>query len=1370
MLSVTEVGLSAIANARAGGFLVNIDKFKTSDADISNRAEQDLILADHMEGNIVFEDYVDSIEVVDRSAVLFTFRVPEKVVGGRSSAIGIFLESGELFAYGPLDPAYEKTGDYSLVFEVVVVADRLGEVVNVVLSKKTSLPSTAHVHTLVSPAVSHQNAIVVMDQQRSRFMENVESGLALKSGAGSNRWSFLGYEEAYRGAITELIDLNSFKVDPAAGGWWINDGEEVIVQITSGASTGLSRVMRYRKATSTFTSRHKSWPALTPSSSVAILRATKHQLPKRELDAPQHLVLGIGENSWRAKVGQGLKRRVSMLFIEATADGNGTVDNDAFLGVVSSQVLAFTNGKAVSLAEFAVVGHEFRAPAYPGATWEFYLMVPVTAPTGGTLSRFEVDEVSDNLTRRFFLPIVPDDNSWVVVYFNDEYVSKNDYQIEPTSILFNEAKGAGTVRLVVFGTYDAHAYTEIRRNYVTVGAGQTIVDLLGIPQDYKRVVVHLGGKLLSEDDYLLGVDKLTLLQPASSTMVLDVIYLDVMDSSEGFSPEGIDTGPVWVDPAGQVGGPNTLVPQRRFYLSTGIGTVFAVPNVPRTHLLLFIGGVWQHPDTYTVSDGFATLERAVPAGYSIEFLAFESISSKGSTLLCDVISYTSAPEKKYAIPTVGSIDEIMVFAGGVYITTEGIVLSASRDSIELPHIADNIFVDITIFQNVEHHGARTELSTVVDIAPTQLALMDAIHNKNNTIFLAGSVYQQKDTYTLTEDGLALQHNIIPYDSSIIATCISFVTGAPKSRLITREEAYARFQVRRMATVGWDEFNIDLRGRLACAIEGVLGLFAGETLILKEGSASDRLLAAKMGYTKTIRVFQMPVEGSTLSGEGVLTFNAYTYLQTRLRSEFNVAAFTISPEEYNTKYKLLDVAVYGVSQLGDKTVSASLAGLNKQTGACSVLFEATDGSSGSYSGSLTIGVTVELNPGLRINSKGAAVPLVAVSDIVDACCWTGSTERIFQCTGTGSTGPTVKEQVTLSNKPVITGTYPSEATDQLTVKVGAVKYVLGQSSALRVFKDSWVLDLRTTNQTLPVGHTEVEVTAVIGTLAKKDSSKREILVQVMDEPTIETLRFDVQKPIIRGWFNRTQATSELSVTINGWRYVLNSTRVWKADGSVWRSVASPPLTNVENAWSLDMASDPANLLAWDSHSITASIKNIEGITAASTETLVLAASTIGWDSGNIDVAEGEYLTSIDLPPNVRATKAYLFIRVIGGWGSSSSRALVDAGKGGSYAEGSAASLPDGMLLYTVTSEGEAVQTPLIPDQSSHSHSFYLALYGVSEVESIKVLGSSQDPSNPTTFERVTVRSVTPMELDSLVANAAADQSEADTIIIVRNPNV
>lgn len=249
---VTDAGRLASANAYAGGFLINIDKFKVTNCDPTL---VDLDPANgSLNGTVVYEGAPDTIEAIGNGAVRFTCYIPREVPAEPAtwdvSELGMFLEDGTLFSHTLLQPVYTKNTEFGLKLIIIVALENLGDVINISLSGLASVPAVAHVHMLMNPRQYEFNVVSVLDQMVNT--DHTDSpGTAFKYGPGSAYWGFSGYDRVYEGKVV-VVDLSTFTLDTVNNGFKLRDGDVVIVQnITANGINGNARRMLYQKGSFT---------------------------------------------------------------------------------------------------------------------------------------------------------------------------------------------------------------------------------------------------------------------------------------------------------------------------------------------------------------------------------------------------------------------------------------------------------------------------------------------------------------------------------------------------------------------------------------------------------------------------------------------------------------------------------------------------------------------------------------------------------------------------------------------------------------------------------------------------------------------------------------------------------------------------------------------------------------------------------------------------------------------------------------------------------------------------------------------------------------------------------------------------------------
>lgn len=803
---VTDVGLKAIADADAGGFLVNLQMFA-----ITSAREVYLTIADTaLKGIADYSAKIKKIEPIGSATVKLTLEIPPgKPVEGQwsISEIGIYLKTGELFAHGSFNVPYVKTADYSLIMVVYVTAGRLAVNVNINVDDNTGsgggVATASYVRMLQKPVESKQNVVAVMDQHVN---EDGTSSASLAVKYGLN-WSYLGYSRSFIGQISRPGPSSFFLDVETHAGFWLNHDEVVIIQITTGPGAGESRKAKFNKSTNVFSIIEKVLPELSVFSTVAIWRNTINTLPARLPEMPRHLVLGIGQNTWKKDVSTFVTGTLAMIHSSFIAKASNLY---ALTTAVSPDTLTspgnftvFVNGKAVAATSYSIttagmgnlifsvlppIGSEIEVVYFDfieGDGAETFLMETTTRTTEPTAS--------------FSLPIIPESVNEVLVFENGLIVSPSKYVFSPSSnsILFTTPVAADKeVSLMTFSSYanSGNNSSYYKQEFVASGTAVAFTTTALI-SDMKKSVVLVGGLLVSRDLYsITGADGIITFYnpPAAGTKVTIIVFQELMDP-EVVTSTGIDTGPVWEDPAGVEGYPNTLVPKTKSHIADGIHRIYEIfPVTGKQYVLVFVDGIFQDPAAYTISGDKLTHRAVVPLGMYVDIICFTEIESAGgSSAVCKTVTTVTTSSKSYTIPVVAaSADHVIVTVGGVYQHKGVYDINAAGTAV--------VFTDplpigeplrIWIYRQVGSFGKRTNI--YVDRHTTKsiqsgyrLSGLPA-SDENLLVFVSG-VYQDIGSYGIGTGEMVLNTSMVGHGNLSLVT-MGFVSQSPRTRLVLRSE-------------------------------------------------------------------------------------------------------------------------------------------------------------------------------------------------------------------------------------------------------------------------------------------------------------------------------------------------------------------------------------------------------------------------------------------------------------------------------------------------------------------------------------------------------------------------------------------------------
>lgn len=304
-LMPTKQGLAHLADARSGGFKLDVTEFAVGDYLFSSDQRH----SEDSTGlyNQVYRGFVNSIEVVTSNSVLYDCQIASDVEINQQTLttlteIALYLDNGVLFAVGHL-PNLQRFVGLGLALTPVVAVQGIAQQLDLKVEQVIQM-LTSKVSTLPDPKTSQRSMYLVADGASDlEHPDHSSAEIAVRYGPGNESWAFIGHNRV--GLVSPLqfdeVDHQWFTVDPTLNGFWLNDGETVIVQVVNGAGQGQTRRATYHKlippsGQNVWSIKDIPLSGLDQTSRIAIWRDKSSTLPDRRGVDP-NFVLHAGEDS-----------------------------------------------------------------------------------------------------------------------------------------------------------------------------------------------------------------------------------------------------------------------------------------------------------------------------------------------------------------------------------------------------------------------------------------------------------------------------------------------------------------------------------------------------------------------------------------------------------------------------------------------------------------------------------------------------------------------------------------------------------------------------------------------------------------------------------------------------------------------------------------------------------------------------------------------------------------------------------------------------------------------------------------------------------------------------------------------------------------
>lgn len=554
VIHITDLGLQAANNAKAGGVLVNVVYFKLGDSSERTR-DTDTDIS----GVTLHQGGIHLIEVLDTHTTQFTFEVPEHVIpegGMQVSEVGLYMDDNLLFGRCVFEEPYFLYEGRSARIRALLVTSRIDPtVINVTLGDLSSVPSASNIYRLPPPETSNYNALSVLDA-----LDNVDGtvspGFALKFGAGSLQWAFSGFDRVYSGNPDVGSNGTEFRATALTTAMRFRNGEVVIGYVVAGPARGQARKFYYANGTDSFIEKDgQPIESFDESSTIVIWRrisgagmgSAEYPPPMAGIPNDWVLTRGVGNLPvWAPPKNTG--KNLNTLFtspgklrISTLSDvGTGQERRYSLGGVVLKDVnhcVTALGGVTQHKSAYDIAGSEIEyADAIPPHASIDIRMI-TKEPGSGTYTEIVTDSfVGDGETRRFRLsqPVESAEYCWTYVRGLLQTTTAYTYDPATQEIVFVTAPKEGLnieTSAVVQRKEEGYSTNVVSTSIVTVGE-TLFIELPVEPQSKDQTFLSVSGTHIHRDLYTVVDNKIVMSSPVRGGLSVEaVIFHNIL--SEG---------------------------------------------------------------------------------------------------------------------------------------------------------------------------------------------------------------------------------------------------------------------------------------------------------------------------------------------------------------------------------------------------------------------------------------------------------------------------------------------------------------------------------------------------------------------------------------------------------------------------------------------------------------------------------------------------------------------------------------------------------------------------------------------------------------------------------------------------------------------
>lgn len=808
-IAVTDAGIASAQNARQGGFLVNLQEFSVSEATgFEVRTDRDQPV-----GTQVYRGSIESIEAINSDSVRLTCSLPkgQPAVGQWNlGELCIWDSSGALFAHGSFN-VFPKSDEYGLKFYVFVTLARLGEVINITTSDVYSLPSAVSVATLQAPESSTQNVVVVGDanphdhEVSSGFPAGTSSpAIAIKHGPGGRRWGFAGHSRVFSGKPTSINSQSRFMLDPGSFGFWLADDEVLVATITEGSARGQSRKVQFNSAAKTFTVVDKAFNGLSTTSIVALWRSHEIALPRRHSGIPDYMVLGVGKNTYTSVVTTAAQTHLDPYTHSIVGNGGEAYTiPDASLPMSRipdrDHLLLMVDGRARALSGYSITGNTLTITGGLAAGQRASIMGWARAPedVGGILS-FQDSVYESTGETGYQLSTLPQSKHGVIVADSAGWSYSNDqFNLTGSKLVFVDGQQPPIGRTLyiiqcIAATIPAVRGSLTRLSTRASAAARDIVFPRSIG-DKSNTLLFVNGTYVPRARYSVAQSVITTMDVIPANADIELIVSWTEDVTSVSASGGHDSGPKWVDPAGEQGTPNRLVPVRRRHVASSGQASFAVESVlDQYHLMVFVGNKFLSPSEFLYDGTHVWPREMVTGGTVVEVICFRSMDHNGSSAHPQLTRVATTGSNSVNIHPNADLASLAVFIGNQYQPSSAYNYAQNGTLVFNSPVAAQSLVTAWSYADAEEQGKQVRMygTTATITQTTDYLLQGTLDEVQDMVLFSGGNFLDYASFGLdNRDGFSYAKFGAPQTGLIgsMLNAVEFSSRTPRLRMVLREE-------------------------------------------------------------------------------------------------------------------------------------------------------------------------------------------------------------------------------------------------------------------------------------------------------------------------------------------------------------------------------------------------------------------------------------------------------------------------------------------------------------------------------------------------------------------------------------------------------
>lgn len=262
-LQLTDIGWEAVLRKARTGPWIRVTEFAVAEHGVDYTPDQTQTA---LNGTVLFRGPIESVKTNEKNDRIFSCVVPDTSTPGSIYEIGLYLDTGELFAVGVFPTRYDKSNPFQLRVFCYLRVPQTNASVEFECVEQPIVPVYLTFASLPPANIMGPNVVIVLDGHCGGSTGYQSAPVTVCKWRNSDEWGLVSGSILYEGGAS--VDASGTIVTPSSA-VDASYKDVAMLTVTHGAGRYQTRRVKYENGTFVVTDRTLKY-AFDPTSRIAV--------------------------------------------------------------------------------------------------------------------------------------------------------------------------------------------------------------------------------------------------------------------------------------------------------------------------------------------------------------------------------------------------------------------------------------------------------------------------------------------------------------------------------------------------------------------------------------------------------------------------------------------------------------------------------------------------------------------------------------------------------------------------------------------------------------------------------------------------------------------------------------------------------------------------------------------------------------------------------------------------------------------------------------------------------------------------------------------------------------------------------------------